>query len=329
MRRRIVVRRLALLAAAGSMLIAPFGFGQPAAPVRRIAILEYGDMAARASSWAAFDVRLRELGYVEGSNLLVERRWAQGIDARLPALGRELLAARPQVILVNTTPATQVLMRLTDTVPIVFTGAADPVGTGLVASLARPGGNVTGFSSQLVDINEKRLELLREILPRAKQFALLGPGSNRGVQAVLKRLQASARSLGAEVRLLDAGDPGTIERAFERLRSEPVDALLVASVLVGHNRQIVDLSTKSRIPASYIQKGMLEAGALVVFGPDTDAHYRRAADYAHRILTGTKPADLPVEQPKDFWLGVNLQTAKAFGLKIPQSVLVRANRVIE
>ena len=149
---------------------------------------------------------------------------------------------------------------------------------------------MTGFSSQLVDINEKRLELLREILPRAKQFGLLGPGSNR---------------------------------------SEPVDALLVASVLVGHNRQILDLSAKSRIPASYIQKGILEAGALVVFGPDTDAHYRRAADYAHRILTGTKPADLPVEQPKDIWLGVDLQTAKAFGLKVPQSVLVRADRVIE
>lgn len=328
MRRRIVVQRRALLAAAGSLLIAPFAASQPAA-ARRIAILEYGDMATRASSWAAFDGRLRELGYVEGRNLLVERRAAQGVDAQLPALGRELLAARPEVVLVNTTPATQVLMRLTDTVPIVFTSAADPVGTGIVASLARPGGNVTGFSAQLVDINEKRLELLREIIPRAKRFALLGPGSNRGVQAVLKRLQASSRPLGVEVRLVDAGDPGAIERAFERFRSEPVDALLVASVLAAYNRQIVDLSTKSGIPASYIQKGVLEAGALVVFGPDTDAHYRRAADYAHRILTGTKPADLPVEQPKNFWLGVNLQTARALGLKIPQSILLRADRVIE
>jgi len=328
MRRCIVVQRRALLAAAGSLLIAPFAFGQPPA-VRRIAILEYGDTVARASSWAAFNDRLRELGYVEGKNLLVERRAAQGVDAQLPALGRELLASRPEVVLVNTTPATQVLMRLTDTVPIVFTGAADPVGTGIVASLARPGGNVTGFSSQLVDINEKRLELLREILPRAKRFALLGPGSNRGVQAVLKRLQASSRSLGVEVRLVDAGDPGAIERAFERFRSEPVDALLVASVLVAYNGQIVDLSRKARIPASCIQKGVLEAGALVVFGPDTDAHYRRAADYAHRILTGTKPADLPVEQPKDFWLGVNLQTARALGLNIPQSILLRADRVIE
>jgi putative ABC transport system substrate-binding protein len=322
------MKRRAVLAAAGSLLVAPLGFGQPA-EVRRIAILEYGDMVARASSWAAFDGRLRELGYAEGRNLLVERRAAQGVDAQLPALGRELLAATPEVILVNTTPATQVLMRLTGTVPIIFTGAADPVGTGLVASLARPGGNVTGFSAQLVDINEKRLELLREILPRAKRFALLGPGGNRGVQAVLKRLQALSRSLGVEMRLLDAGDPGAIERVFERLLSEPVDALLVASVLAAYNRQIVDLSTKSRIPASYIQKGMLEAGALVVFGPDTDAHYRRAADYAHRILTGTKPADLPIEQPKDFWLGVNLQTARALGLKIPQSILVRADRVIE
>jgi putative ABC transport system substrate-binding protein len=275
------------------------------------------------------EVRLRELGYVEGANLFIDRRWAGGATDRLPVLARELLAAGPEVVLVNTTPATLALMRLTDSVPIVFTGVADPVAAGIVPSLARPGGNVTGFSAQLTDVNEKRFDLMREILPQAKRFGLLGPASNLGVQAVLKRLQAAARSIGADVSLQDAGDAATISRAFERLRSESLDALLVASVLVAHNRQIADLADKIRIPASFIQKPALEAGALVVFGPETDAQSRHAADYAQRILSGAKPADLPVVQPTRFWLGVNLRTARALSLTVPQSVLVRADRVIE
>ncbi len=323
------MRRRKFLGGVGALLVAPLAAGQPAAPVRRIAILEYSDKVSRAGSWRVLEVRLRELGYVEGTNLYIDRRWAGGAVDRLPELARELLASRPELILVNTTPATQVLKRLTDTVPIVFTSVADPVAAGLVASLARPGGNLTGLSAQLTDVNLKRFELLREIVPQAKRFGLLGPASNLGVQTVLKRLQASARSIGADMILQDAGDPATIARAFEQLRAEPLDALLVASVLVAHNRQIADLTEKTRIPASFIQKPALEAGALVVFGPETDAQYRRAADYAHRILSGAKPADLPVIQPTEFWLGVNLRTARALGLKVPQSLLLRADRVIE
>lgn len=312
----------------GGVLIALAAFAQPATQTRRIAILEHGDKAGRAAGWRVFEDRLAEIGYVEGKNAVFVRRWADGVDARLPALAQELLASRPEVVVVTTTPATQALMRLTATVPIVFIGSADPVSAGMVASLARPGANVTGVSAQLTDVNEKRLDLMRDILPRATRFGLLGP-DNAGVHAVLKRLQASARSFGAEVRLVEASDTGTIAGAFEQLRADPVDALLVASALVSHNREIAALAAKFKVPASYIQKDMLGAGALLVFGPESEAYYRRAADYAHRILSGAKPADLPVEQPKAFWMGVNLQTARALGLTIPASVLLSADRVIE
>lgn len=297
--------------------------------MRRIAILEYGDRTARAESWHTLLARLRELGYAEGRNLAVERRWAESVDARLPALAQELLAGKPEVILVNTTPGTQAFMRLTEKVPIVFTGSADPVASGLVASLARPGGNVTGFSQQLTDVNEKRFEVLLEIVRGAKRIGFLGPASNAGIQAVYKRLQGVARAAAVEIRLIDASEPATITRAFEQLRADPLDALLVASVLAPDNHLIVELAAKAGIPASFIQKGALESGALVVFGPDLEAPYRHAADYVHRILGGTRPADLPVQQPTGFWLGINQRTARALGLRIPQSALVRADRVIE
>jgi putative tryptophan/tyrosine transport system substrate-binding protein len=322
------MKRRVFCGAVGALLATPAALGQPAA-MRRIAILEHGEKGLRDAQWAILEARLRELGYVEGKSLFIDRRWANSDNERLPRLAQELLAGKPEVVLVNTTPATQALMRLTGTVPIVFTSVADPVAAGIVASLARPGGNVTGFSAQLTDVNEKRFDLLREILPQAKRFGLLGPASNLGVQAVLKRLQAAARSIGADVSLRDAGDAATIGRVFENLRAEPLDALLVASVLAPHNRQIVDLAEKSRIPASFIQNPMLEAGALVVFGPQSDVQYRSAADYVHRILAGAKPADLPVVQPREFWLGVNLRTARALGLTIPQAVLLRADKVIE
>lgn len=322
------MNRRALLMAVVAMIVTSPAFGQAAPQPRRIAILEHGDKAAREASWRVFEDRLRETGYIEGRNLVFVRQWADGVDARLPALAKELLESRPELVVVTTTPATQVLMQLTNAVPIVFVGAADPVEAGLVASLARPGGNVTGISSQLTDVNVKRLQLLHEIVPTAKRFALLGP-RNDGVLAVLKRLQAAGRSIRVEVLLVEAGDADTIESAFGRLRANRVDALLVASVLVTHYRQIIDLTTKFRVPASFIHKDVLEAGALLVFGPDTDASYRRAADFVQRILSGAKPADLPVEQPRTFWLGVNLKTARALGLRVPESVLLSADRVIK
>lgn len=299
-----------------------------AAQTRRVATLEYGDKAGRAAGWKLFEQRLSELGYVEGKNLVLVRRWAEGNDARLPALVRELIAESPEVIVVTATPTVQAAKRATSALPIVFIGTADPVGAGLVASLARPGGNVTGVSAQLVDVNSRRFGLMREIMPQVKRFGLLGP-DNDGVRAVLARLQDLARPVGAEVRLIEAGDAAAIERAFGRLRADGVEALIVTSAIVQHNTQVIALAQKHRVPASFIHKEALDAGALLVFGPDTTTYFRRAAEYVHRILTGTKPADLPVEQPRTFWTGVNKRTAKALGLAIPNSVLLSADRVID
>jgi putative ABC transport system substrate-binding protein len=283
----------------------------------------------RKSEWQVFALRLRQLGYDEERNLSVERRWADGVADRLPGLAQELLAGKPEVVVCSTTTAARTLMRLTDSIPIVSVGSADPVATGLVASLARPGGNVTGVSLMLTAVNEKRLDLMREIDPKAKRFGFLGPADNRGIQAVMKHLQEVARPHGLEIRGLDAGDAPGIARAFGRLKAEPVDALLVASILVGHRKQIVQLAAQSRIPASYVQKEYLDDGGLLVFTLERDALYKHAADYVHRILQGAKPAELPVMQPTEFWLGVNLRTARELGLKVPQSVLIRANQVIE
>jgi putative ABC transport system substrate-binding protein len=251
------------------------------------------------------------------------------VDARLQQLAQELLAGKPAVVLVTTTPATQALMRLTDKVAIVMTGTADPVATGLVASLARPGGNVTGISVQLADVAKKRLDLMREILPKAKRFGLLGSAANAGTQSVLTQLQAAAKEHGLDVRLLEAADPQGIARAFDRLAVESIDAILVTQVMNQHKPQIVELAARYRVPAGYVDAEFLDAGGLLVFGPVRDGPYRHAAEYVHRILQGAKPAEMPVMQPTEFWLGINLRTAQALGLKIPQSVLIRANRIIE
>jgi len=323
-------RRREFLGASSVLLIAPLAsFAQPAQKVRRIAILEPGDRQTREGQWRLFELQMRELGYVEGNNLTIDRRWADGDGDRLPQLAQELLAARPDVVLVTTATATRALMQMTNKVPIVMTGTADPVATGLVASLARPGGNGTGVLALLSAIAVKRIDLLREFVPGAKRFAILGPAANGGVQAVLKQVQDAARPLGLDVRLLDAGDAATIGRAFEGVAAEPVDALLVVSVLVMHRRQIVELVARYRIPAAYVERRFVDAGGLIAFGPDRDAPYRHAAGYVHQILQGANPAEMPVMQPTEFWLGINLRTARALGLKMPQSVLIRANEVIE
>jgi putative tryptophan/tyrosine transport system substrate-binding protein len=210
-----------------------------------------------------------------------------------------------------------------------MTGSTDPVATGLVTSLARPGGNVTGISVQLSGVLIKRVDLMREIKPEARRFALLGPASNAGVQTVLKQAQEAMQPRGLDLRLLDAGDAQSVARAFEGMAAERPDALLVSQIMFQHHRQIVELAANFRIATGYVDKEILDAGGLIIFGPDRDGPYRHAADYVHRILQGAKPADMPIMQPTEFWLGVNLRTAAALGLKIPPSILVRADRVIE
>ena len=320
--------RRAFAAAIAALLAASAAFGQPAT-MRRIAILEHGERGLRDKQWEILETRLREFGYVEGRNLAIDRRWADNDNDRLPRLARELLAGRPEVALVTTTLGTRALMQLTATVPIISVGTADPVATGLVASLARPGGNVTGISNLYSAGAIKRVELLREIVPAAKRFALLGPAGDPGVRAVLKEAREAIRIQGLDLLAIDASDGPAIARAFERLAAERVDALIVASILFSHRRQIVELAARYRIPAAYVQEEYLEAGGLLVFTPVREALYRHAADYVERIFRGAKPADMPVMQPTEFWAGVNMRTARALGLKVPQSIRLRADRVIE
>lgn len=323
------MKRRDFMAAMAVVLVPSLVFAQPVVPMRRIAILDPGDRALRADQWQVLEVRLRELGYAEGRNLTIDRRYADGVDARLPQLARELLAGRPEVILVATTPATQALMRATDKVPIVMTGTADPVATGLIASLARPGGNVTGISVQLADAATKRLDLMRELLPKAKRIGFLGSAENAGTKSVLQQLQAAAVAHGLDVRLLEAADPQGIARAFDRLATEPIDAMLVAQPMNQHKSQVVELAARHRIPAGYVDEEFLDAGGLLAFGPVRGSQYRHAAEYVHRILQGANPMEMAVMQPTEFWLGVNLRTGRTLGLRVPQSILLRANRVIE
>jgi putative ABC transport system substrate-binding protein len=317
------------LIAAGLLVAARLAGAQPSRGTRRIAILEQGSQAVRAGQWRAFETHLRRHGYVEGRNLAVERRWADGVDARLPQLAQEILASQPEVVLAITTPAIQALMRLTSAVPIVMTGSADPVATGLVASLARPGGNVTGVSLDLATIARKRLELMRDLVPKARLFGLLGPAANAGVRAAFAQAQQAAGALGVQLRLVEASDPPTIDAAFQSLSAEPVDVLLVTQVMLQHHRRIVDLAARHRLPTGYVDQEILSSGGLLVFGPERDSPYRHAADYVHRLLQGEQAAELPVMQPTEYWLGVNLRTASALGIRVPSTVLLRADQVIE
>jgi putative ABC transport system substrate-binding protein len=320
------VRRRGFLLGIGVLIASPSAYGQA---MRRIAIFELGGHRMLDDQWKILEARLRELGYEEGKNLAIDRRNAKGDVARLPQLAREVLAGKPEVVLVTSTPAAQALKRATQAVPVVITGTADPVATGLVASLARPGGNFTGVSLQLNDLAIKRVEMLRELKPQLRRIGMLGPAANAGVQAVLRAVREAVQDRGIEVRIFDATDAPAIARAFEILVAEHTDALLVTQILFSHHKQVVQLAARHGVPAAYVDGEILDAGGLLVLGPSRDGLYRHAADYVHRILQGAKPADLPILQPTQFWLGVNLRTARALGLKVPQSLLLRADRVIE
>lgn len=321
-RRQFILSALAILAAARAR-------GQGADSPRRIALLDDGDKEGRAHLWKGFHQRLEELGFIEGRNLSVERRWADNVHGRLPQLAESLLAAKPELVVTNSTSTTRAMMRLTNVIPIVFTNVGNPVGSGVVASLARPGGNVTGLSILGAETHAKRLELLSEVLPRARRFGFIGPLANRSIVASFEQLQRMARARKLEVRMLDAGDGEAVKRVFASFALERIDGLIVASMLLPQRALITELAARHKMPAIYVYKDFLDAGGLIAFGPDIEQIYRRTADYVHRILRGAKPAELPVEQPATLSLGVNLRAAKGLGLAIPQAVLIRADRVIE
>ena len=298
--------------------------------VRRVGILASSAAKSAAVSMTAFREALERLGWRDGHNLRLEARYAEEQYERLPALAAELVRLKVEVIFAQATPAIQAARRATTTIPIVFETLGDAVGTGLVSNLARPGGNVTGVSGFAPELNGKRLELLRELLPRARRIALLANRSNPATKVVLAQAAASDTT-GVVVTVIDVRSPAAVDGAFEAMLQQRSDAFVVVAdpMLFGQRQRIVDLALRHRLPAIYEYRLFAELGGLMSYGPDPHERYRRAALYVDRILRGAQPGELPVEQPSTFELVVNLRTARSLGLTIPPSVLVRTDRVID
>jgi putative ABC transport system substrate-binding protein len=274
---------------------------------------------------------LRELGWVEGENVEFERRYAEYRLERLPELAADLVRLKVDVILAVGTPATLAAKRATSTIPIVITDSADPLGSGLVASLAQPGGNVTGMSLMVPDIGGKRLELLKELLPRLARVAVLWNAANPALARIFKEVQAAGRTLGIEVQSLEVQQPDDFDGAFETVRRQHPDALMTVEdpLIFNHRKRIADFAIGQLLPTLAGFREFVGAGGLMSYGANFADLYRRAAGYVDKILKGAMPADLPVQQPTEFDLVINLQTAKALGITIPPMLLARANEVIQ
>jgi len=325
-------RRRFISAATVSLLAAPLAAeAQPPGKVDRIGFLGNSTAALEANLVGPFREGLRDLGYVEGRNILIEYRWADGKYERFPALIAELAALKVDVIVTAGTPAALAVKKTTPSIPLVMVAVGDPIGVGLVASLARPGGNVTGLSSIAPELEGKRLELLRDVVPKLSHIAVFWNPDNPFHAGSLKETRAAAQVLGIKVQLLGIRAPEEFPAAFAAiLRERPGALLMLADRLFLHNRaRIVDFEAKHRLPGVYAYRELVEAGGLMSFGPSYAGMHRRAAYYVDKILKGSKPADLPVEQPTKFELMINLKAAKALGLTIPQSLLQRADQVIQ
>jgi putative ABC transport system substrate-binding protein len=275
---------------------------------------------------------LHGLGYVEGKNILIEYRFAGGNFKRLAAMAAELVQLNVDVIVTVVTQASLAAKAATKTIPVVMLGVSDPVGSRLVTSLARPGGNITGTSSQTAEVSGKSLELLKEVVPKLSRVAVLWNPANAIFQVqLLKATERAAGVLGLQLREFSARNTDELERAFAAISNARVDALMVLGdpTLVVHKARIIDFAAKHRLPAIYGTKDHAEAGGLITYGPDYAAQFQRGAFYVDKILKGVKPAELPVEQPTKFELAINLKTARALGLTIPPMLLVRADKVIE
>jgi putative ABC transport system substrate-binding protein len=303
---------------------------QQTANVPRIGYLSGSSLAALATRIEAFRQGLRDLGYVEGKNIVIEWRDANGNFDRLRELAAELVRLKVDAIISPGPAVTRPLKEATSTIPIVMAQDTDPVGSGFVTSLARPGGNITGLAALAPEMAGKQLELLKEILPRLSRVAVIGNSTNPGDAQALRETVLAAGSVEVYLRYLDVLDPNDVESVFRAAAKGRADAVLMLGnpILNARRKQIVDLAVKHKLPATYSRPEYIDAGGLIYYGTNYNDLFRRAATYVDRILKGAKPADLPIEQPTKFEFVINLKAAKQIGLTIPQKVLARADRVI-
>jgi len=328
------VDRRAFVTGLGAVLAVPLAAeAQQLGEAPRVGYISPGSPSdpLRQRRLEAFRQGLRELGYVDGRNVVVESRWAEGQYARYAVLAADLVRLKVAAIVTVGGAATRAVKQVTSTIPIVMSVVIDPIGSGLVTSLARPGGNLTGTSIMANDLITKQLELLKEVAPNVPRMAVLWNPDNPSGAAAMSYVNAAARSLGVKLQLVEARNPQEIDRAFAAMTREHAGAVVVPGDTIYSNqiRQIVGLAAQRRLPAIYTLVENAEAGGLMVYGPNLGDLERRAATFVDKILRGIKPADIPIEQPTTFEFVINLKTAKALGLTIPPSLLLRADQVIE
>jgi putative ABC transport system substrate-binding protein len=329
----MIARRNLINAVGAGALAASLGaFSQQLARIWRVGFLWGGSRAAALESGGAdaFAQGMRELGYVDGRDYIVESRFADGKYDRLTGLAAELVGLNVNVVVTAGAAATRAVQQVTTTVPIVFAVVNDAISTGFGKSLARPGGNITGLSRNTVDISPKHVELLRAIAPRLSRLAVLANPNNPSHPVVLRAIEAAARGIGRGVLPVEASSQGEIERGFATVRQAKAQAVIVGldQFFMAQGRQIVQLALKHRLPTTYFVRDEVQLGGLMSYGPPWAEFYRRSASYVDKILKGANPGELPIEQPTTFELVINQKTARELGITIPQSVLLRADKVI-
>ena len=304
---------------------------QQPAKIPRIGFLGNSTATMEANLIGPLRDGLRELGYEEGRNVIIEFRWANGKYDQFPALVAELLAAKVDVIITAGTPATLAIKKATSTVPLVFIAVGDPVGTGVVPNLGRPGGNITGLSSIAPDLEGKRLELLREVVPKLSHVAFFLNPANAFHTASMRQARVAAQSLGIKLQPMEVNKSEQLDGAFASIVKEKPDALLILAdrVFLHNRKRMMEFAIQQRLPSVNAYRELVEAGGLISYGPSYEDMHRRAAVYVDKILKGTKPADLPIEQPTKFTLLINLKTAKTLGLTVPPTLVARADELIE
>jgi putative ABC transport system substrate-binding protein len=326
-------RKLIITLGAGALSTPLSLFAQARGKVWRVGFLAQRGrpISLENDSYGAFVRGMREIGYIEGKNFIVEWRFADGKVERLPELAAELVGLKVDVIVTSSTPATSAAQKATATIPIIMGPVGNPVGSGFIKSLARPEGNITGLTNVLVELSAKHLEMLHAMVPKLTRVAVMGNPDNASNIETLKSVEVAARRTGVKIFFVAVRTAQDIEAAFPTMTQGNTSALIIAQdgLFIQQRRQIADLAIKYRLPSIGAIRELAEDGVLLIYGPDFSDIYRRAATYADKIFKGATPGDLPVQQPTTFDLVINHKTAKALGIKIPQSILVRADRVIE